>query len=791
MDNIYPDLSNDKFDIQYARLLGLSSDLAASIVTGETGPDPVIKTPSDDDTGLMRFGVAAEDHTAGENRSFNLAGEFSFAITQLGNPVFLVDPSNGLYQLGAVPVPGSDSGLSYTYLEVDDTDQKITLQAPQGIIATGYGYGNHSGTAAFNLAVDAGGNIIEVATGGGGSGTVNSGLLYKAAYYITNPSGTVIDDWVGVEFGKSGINTEIIQQATNEIALKISLITSSAEDAIRIVNSGGTSIFSVGETAETLIGTNSNSDPIAGTSFFKVVHGTQVLSFTNAGSTNGWLAVSNGTVTGFVGHTNTASGGFILGSYTGHALTFRTNNTNVASFNTTGDLFIGNPGFASAARRLQVLNNDTNGAVVTYLARLTHTTSSTPATGIGAGIEFEVETSANNNEIGATLEFITTDVAGGSEDFDMVVNLMAGGATAAEKLRVISTGELKVQLLNQDDTESKVVVWNSTDKILEWRDASTLGGGISGITADMGITASTSTNVQLGSANTSGVPLTEDRYINTGAFQLIAQGANGNNSGSDMGIMQINNTSTGIALYAATYVSGGTPIVADANGTTTNNIETALRLNRAGTLSATDGYGCELRYTINTSSVNQSFASRIATVWTNATNGAQTSKFIHSLVTDADSHDVLIMSGAQSWLLARDAGTNQTAERYSVIGTYKTLTESSATPFVRINIPSGTVTGGEIIITVEANDATDYQSRTLRFIWSAVNKVGTITATVQTPEEAVAVSTGTLTVTIDTNDAGSGNLDFRANAVSSLTQTTLRCSYQVFKNIGTGAITPQ
>lgn len=239
-DNIYPDLSNDKFDIQYARLLGLSSDLQASLVTGETGTSPVIKTPDDNSTGFLRFGVAAEDALATQNRSFDLAAGFSFALTQLGNNHFLVDPPNGLYQLGAIPVPGSDSGLSYTYLEVNDTDGKILLQAPSGIIATGYGYGNHSGTAAFNLAVDAGGNLIEVAAGGGGSGTVNSGLFRKAAYYITDPSGTIVDDWAGVEFGNTNLNTKIITQATTEIGLEIKLQTSQTANALNISSASGT-----------------------------------------------------------------------------------------------------------------------------------------------------------------------------------------------------------------------------------------------------------------------------------------------------------------------------------------------------------------------------------------------------------------------------------------------------------------------------------------------------------------------------------------------------------------------
>lgn len=168
-DNIYPDLSNSQFDIQYARLMGLPSDLRATlgVVEESGGPSTTIiyQTPSDDDPGQFRFGVAGEDNLAAQHRAFDLAGAYKFEITQLGNTQFLVDPTNGLYQLGAVPVVGSDSILSYTYLEIDDTTRKITLQAAEGIVLPGYGVGVHPGTAAFNLAVDAGGNLIEVASG--------------------------------------------------------------------------------------------------------------------------------------------------------------------------------------------------------------------------------------------------------------------------------------------------------------------------------------------------------------------------------------------------------------------------------------------------------------------------------------------------------------------------------------------------------------------------------------------------------------------------------------------------
>lgn len=77
---------------------------------------------------------------------------------------------------------------------------------------------------------------------------------------------------------------------------------------------------------------------------------------------------------------------------------------------------------------------------VNYNQRFTHTTSGTPANGIGVGIEFEQETSAGNNEVLGTIECIATDVSAGAEDSALVVKLMNAGAAPAEVARFDSSG---------------------------------------------------------------------------------------------------------------------------------------------------------------------------------------------------------------------------------------------------------------------------------------------------------------------------------------------------------------
>lgn len=86
--------------------------------------------------------------------------------------------------------------------------------------------------------------------------------------------------------------------------------------------------------------------------------------------------------------------------------------------------------------------DDASASSVTNCLTVTHTTSGTPAAGIGTGIAFITETSASNNETGMLLQAVVTDATATSEDFDFVIKLMTAGAAAAEKFRVTSTGNV-------------------------------------------------------------------------------------------------------------------------------------------------------------------------------------------------------------------------------------------------------------------------------------------------------------------------------------------------------------
>ena len=74
---------------------------------------------------------------------------------------------------------------------------------------------------------------------------------------------------------------------------------------------------------------------------------------------------------------------------------------------------------------------------------VTHTTSGTPANGLGAKKTWTQETTAGNHDVGY-IGFEVTDMTAASEDASFVVGNMAAGATAAQRLELTSTGVIEL-----------------------------------------------------------------------------------------------------------------------------------------------------------------------------------------------------------------------------------------------------------------------------------------------------------------------------------------------------------
>lgn len=108
-----------------------------------------------------------------------------------------------------------------------------------------------------------------------------------------------------------------------------------------------------------------------------------------------------------------------------------------------------------------------------------------------------------------------------------------------------------------------------------------------------------------------------------------------------------------------------------------------------------------------------------------------------------------------------------------------TLTESVATGFATLTFGASESVSTNFLCRVKANDATNFQSLTCRFNVSSVRKAaGNTITTIGTVDSVLSESSGgsTLTCTFTVTE-GASAVTINANAVSSLTQTTLNISF--------------
>jgi hypothetical protein len=134
-------------------------------------------------------------------------------------------------------------------------------------------------------------------------------------------------------------------------------------------------------------------------------------------------------------------------------------------------LRVGGGATTSTTPTLTVPRDDSSTNTVPTLLRLQRTSSGTPATGIGAGLDFYIETSAGNNEIGYKLAAVATDVTSTSEDFDLVAyGQQAGSGTLNETLRVTGRGTLTASFIGGEKVSigDSVSVYNGSGNLVAY-----------------------------------------------------------------------------------------------------------------------------------------------------------------------------------------------------------------------------------------------------------------------------------------------------------------------------------
>lgn len=149
-----------------------------------------------------------------------------------------------------------------------------------------------------------------------------------------------------------------------------------------------------------------------------------------------------------------------------------------------------NSNTASVPNSLTFTVDDTVTNNISYPIKFRHTTSGTPANNIGVGIEFIAETSANNNEVGVTIESQASNVTAGQERFDFVVKTMNNGGTAAQAIRAnnntFTIGASSTATTVNTQTSSALTVTAGATGVTSVGNTVTVQGGAGGLTSGAG-----------------------------------------------------------------------------------------------------------------------------------------------------------------------------------------------------------------------------------------------------------------------------------------------------------------
>jgi hypothetical protein len=210
-------------------------------------------------------------------------------------------------------------------------------------------------------------------------------------------------------------------------------------------------------------------------------------------------------------------------------------------------------GTTAPANRLHV--NVAAGANngISYPLRVETQTTTTPAIGIGTGIEFVTETATSNNaEIGARIESVATSVTSAAENFDLVFKTMAGGAAAAERFRISSAGNATLTgdlAVNGGDITSTSATFNmvtsGSTTVNAWSAATTLNFGYTS-------TAASTTNISTGAA-ASGVTKTVNVGTGGAAGSTTNINLGSSNGGTVFALGALDVSATADTATAATH----------------------------------------------------------------------------------------------------------------------------------------------------------------------------------------------------------------------------------------------
>jgi hypothetical protein len=277
------------------------------------------------------------------------------------------------------------------------------------------------------------------------------------------------------------------------------------------------------------------------------------------------------------------------------------------------------------------------------IVELNRTLNGTPGNGIGSYISWKGAVSTLSSQEMGRLGFLWADVTNATRSSRFEIWGVNSGTTA-RKFAIAPSGQLTADFYGDGiftGTPTYYAAWDTNGNFIE---VPVPTAGIAAVTADNGLTANTTSNVQLGgnllfntaintqtfrlSVNTAtaGVnPLAVNATTGTGIAVTTTSGtAVYGTSSSGMAVYGISSSYTGVTGQSLTSYGGR--FVSSATGT--NNITPTIEIQRGGNGTSADGFGTSIDFNLETSpGFGGSVSTQLVSKWTTAATASRTSQF--------------------------------------------------------------------------------------------------------------------------------------------------------------------
>ncbi len=510
------------------------------------------------------------------------------------------------------------SQLSFTGYDGGTLKTSLILNGDGSAQLPEYGAGTFTGTDTFWLAVDTDGNVIEMAApSGGGSVTADNGLTI-------NPSGNV-QLGATTSLGADLLHESYIDAEGFGLTINgIKSFTAEAHNAVFTVKNR----YTGGDGSEGVY-----------------------IDVDGSGSTGLAITSENTGATIIADSIGIFAQSDASGSTSGQFITAGTNGTGILVSATGG----GN----SKPIVSYVYGTNHNDVNISLELHKDTISATPPDDGIGQAIDFICATDANSQYRANRIISKWSDAFTANRTSQFILSGV-GSAIEADLFTLTGTGALQLNkygLGNFVGTETYILAVDVSGNVIEV-DPGTLGGGGS-ITADNGLTMSTSTNAQLGGS------LLQDTVVAAGAFQMDFTGSHANY------VLGVDNNTAGTAIDAQS--TGGTAVLGNGvlggvftgvtgvtgitttngglagvfsgtfSGTNTNLTVLDVQRHTSGTPAA--GMGGKIQYTLEATASTMA-AGTLGVIWTDPVSATATSRFDISLLDTGVAGRKLSLSGA-------------------------------------------------------------------------------------------------------------------------------------------------